>query len=69
MVSGSRDGIGPCNGDSGSGFIMRRNGKWTLRGIVSMSVSETQTRGCDLKNFVVFTDASKFIFWLIDFLK
>lgn len=61
--------MGPCNGDSGSGFIMNQNGRWILRGVVSMSISDTYSRTCDLTNYVVFTDASKFLPWLIDFLE
>lgn len=68
-ISGSRNGIGPCNGDSGSGLIINRNGQWMLRGIVSMSISDSYSRTCDLKNYVVFTDASKFLSWLLSFVK
>lgn len=69
FFSGYRNGSGPCNGDSGSGFIMKRNDRWLLRGIVSMSISDTQKFTCDLKNYVVFTDASKFVSWLLSFIK
>ncbi|XP_057652166.1 serine protease gd-like isoform X1 [Diorhabda carinulata] len=69
FCAGFRNGTGPCNGDSGGGFIMKLNGKWILRGIVSLSISETNTRSCDLSNYVVFTDASKFLDWLLTFLE
>lgn len=69
FCAGFRNGSGPCNGDSGGGFIMKLNEKWTLRGIVSLSISETNTRSCDLSNYVVFTDASKFLDWLLTFLE
>lgn len=61
--------MGPCNGDSGSGFIMNQNGRWMLRGVVSMSISDTKKRTCDLGNYVVFTDASKFLEWLLAFIQ
>lgn len=68
FCAGMRDGSGPCNGDSGSGFVMKRDGVFTLRGIVSMSISDTKRRSCDLSNYIVFTDASKFIDWLLSFI-
>ncbi|KAJ8958022.1 hypothetical protein NQ318_002026 [Aromia moschata] len=69
FCAGFRNGSGPCNGDSGSGFLLKKDGRWMLRGIVSMSISETHTRTCDLSNYVVFTDASKFLDWLLSFIK
>ncbi|CAH1112439.1 unnamed protein product [Psylliodes chrysocephalus] len=69
FCAGFRNGTGPCNGDSGGGFIMKWDGKWMLRGIVSLSISETTTKSCDLSNYVVFCDASKYINWMLSFLK
>nr|CAI5870312.1 unnamed protein product [Callosobruchus analis] len=45
--------------------------KWPLdaEGIVSISVSEHNTRHCDLSNYVIFTDASKYVDWLLTFVK
>jgi hypothetical protein len=64
FCAGRRNGEGPCNGDSGSGFIMQRNGKWFLRGVVSISTYDSVKQSCDLSNYVVFTDVSKFRKWL-----
>lgn len=69
LFLGFRNGSGPCNGDSGSGFVINRGGRWELRGVVSMSISATHARTCDLKHYVVFTDASKFLTWLLSFVK
>ncbi|KAJ8921254.1 hypothetical protein NQ315_013726 [Exocentrus adspersus] len=69
FCAGFRNGSGPCNGDSGSGFLVKDGDRWMLRGIVSMSISESNTRTCDLKNYVVFTDASKYLDWLLSFVK
>lgn len=63
--AGFRNGTGPCNGDSGSGFILQKDDRWTLRGIVSTSLLDQEQRSCDLKNYVVFTDVSKFMDWLL----
>ncbi|CAG9862269.1 unnamed protein product [Phyllotreta striolata] len=71
FCAGQRDGTGPCNGDSGGGFIMKKDGKWMLRGIVSLSIpsQETTSEICDLSNYVIFCDVSKFTNWLLSFLK
>ncbi|XP_044764045.1 serine protease gd-like [Coccinella septempunctata] len=66
FCAGNRDGRGPCNGDSGGGFVMKKNGRWFLRGVVSMSLSDAHA-SCDLSNYVVFTDASKHKDWLLSF--
>jgi hypothetical protein len=43
---------------------MQRNGKWFLRGVVSISTYDSVKQSCDLSNYVVFTDVSKFKKWL-----
>lgn len=62
---GFRNGTGPCNGDSGSGFILKKDDRWILRGIVSTSLLDQEQKSCDLRHYVVFTDASKFLDWLL----
>nr|XP_023020663.1 serine protease gd-like [Leptinotarsa decemlineata] len=69
FCAGLRDGSGPCNGDSGSGFTMKQEERWMLRGLVSTSISDSHARTCDLTNFVVFTDASKFYYWILSIIK
>lgn len=69
FFSGFRNGSGPCNGDSGGGFMLQKNDRWTLRGIVSTSLLDQETRTCDLTNYVVFTDTSKFLDWLLSRIK
>ncbi|XP_070492242.1 ovochymase-2-like [Chironomus tepperi] len=61
---GSRDGRGPCNGDSGGGFIVRQNGRWYLRGIVSSSLFDKELYSCDTNNFAVFTDVAAYKDWI-----
>ncbi|KRT85154.1 Trypsin [Oryctes borbonicus] len=68
FCAGFRNGSGPCNGDSGGGFMMLRNGRWTLRGVVSMSIAD-QGRRCDLSQYLVFTDVSKFYDWILEIVK
>jgi secreted trypsin-like serine protease len=55
------------SGDSGGGFIVKTNGKWYLRGIVSSSLINPDTYECDTSNFVVFTDVTKFTDWILQF--
>lgn len=63
FCAGFRNGSGPCNGDSGGGFIMKRNDKWTIRGIVSMSVAKD--RNCDFFQYFVFSDVTQFFNWIV----
>lgn len=64
FCAGTKDGRGPCNGDSGSGFLMMRQGRWTLRGIVSTALADPIKNTCNLSEYVVFTDAAKFSNWI-----
>lgn len=61
---GTRNGTGPCNGDSGSAFLLRKNGVFYLRGIVSTALSDATSRLCNLDEYIVFTDASKYLDWI-----
>ncbi|CAG9858489.1 unnamed protein product [Phyllotreta striolata] len=70
LCAGNNDGSGPCNGDSGGGLMIRRNGQWALRGLVSLSLaSGVPVLGCDLSLYVVFTDVSKYSDWLYSVIK
>ncbi|XP_077284492.1 serine protease gd-like [Arctopsyche grandis] len=66
LCAGDKDGSGPCNGDSGGGLYMRQGNRWALRGIVSNSLRDPDTNGCDLNEYVVYTDAAKYIGWIGD---
>lgn len=64
-------GVGPCNGDSGGGMYLKAqdtNGidRWFLRGLVSLSLQDHETQMCDLSNYIVFTDLSKFGGWIYE---
>ncbi|KAF7271765.1 hypothetical protein GWI33_015406 [Rhynchophorus ferrugineus] len=63
FCAGKRDGNGPCVGDSGAGFMMLKNGKYYLRGLASMILSDSNGK-CDLANFVVFCDVAKIKDWV-----
>lgn len=57
-------GVGPCQGDSGSGMYLRRNGRWVLRGIVSHALIDPDTGKCDTRKYSVYTDVAKYRDWL-----
>ncbi|KAJ6635913.1 Serine protease gd [Pseudolycoriella hygida] len=64
FCAGGRDGRGPCNGDSGGGFALNINNKWMLRGLVSAALADPIVNTCNLGEYVVFTDAAKFVSWI-----
>lgn len=64
FCAGGRDGKGPCNGDSGGGMTFKVNNKWMLRGIVSAALADPIINTCNLGDYVVFTDAAKFVNWI-----
>ncbi|GAB0097624.1 hypothetical protein DMENIID0001_132840 [Sergentomyia squamirostris] len=69
FCAGWRNGTdGPCNGDSGSGLLFKRNDKWVLRGIVSTALTDTKTSSCNLKEYTIFTDIVSFLPWIETFL-
>ncbi|XP_045503356.1 serine protease gd-like isoform X1 [Colias croceus] len=65
LCAGDRKGAGPCLGDSGGGLYILDNGRWRLRGVVSLSlVSQNGDHTCNLNEYVVFTDAAQYIPWI-----
>ncbi|XP_043484537.1 serine protease gd-like [Leptopilina heterotoma] len=66
FCAGNRNGKGPCNGDSGSGLqiLNSETGKYHLRGLVSLSLSDNERKSCDLNQYVVYTDLAKHRNWI-----
>lgn len=65
LLTGNKDGTGPCNGDSGGGLYFFLEGKWHIRGVVSNSLPDKETdEECGLRDFVVYTDVSKYSDWI-----
>ena len=52
-----------CSGDSGGGMVLLRNGKFYLRGLVSVSINE-KDKFCDVDQYVAFTDVSFYLKWI-----
>ncbi|XP_062563764.1 serine protease gd-like [Armigeres subalbatus] len=57
-------GAGPCQGDSGSGLFIKREGRWVLRGIVSYALTDPDTGKCDTRKYTVYTDVAKYHEWM-----
>lgn len=53
-----------CNGDSGGGMYFNEDGLYRLRGIVSLTVSRSDKNVCDPTQYVIFTDAARFLDWI-----
>ncbi|CAG9812281.1 unnamed protein product [Chironomus riparius] len=64
ICGGSADGIGVCEGDSGSGLIIQKDGIHFIRGIVSASLY-APLYGCNVQAYSVFTDITKFRSWVM----
>ncbi|XP_011863018.1 PREDICTED: serine protease gd-like isoform X2 [Vollenhovia emeryi] len=65
FCAGSQEGLGPCNGDGGSGLILLNNStnSYELRGVVSRSLI-IGSGLCDLHKYIVYVDVAKYIPWL-----
>lgn len=59
-------GTNVCNGDSGGGLVLKENGRWYLRGIVSVSIALQNHFLCDPDHYAVFTDVAKHKQWIED---
>ncbi|XP_013142152.1 PREDICTED: transmembrane protease serine 11F-like isoform X1 [Papilio polytes] len=65
LCAGNRDGSGPCAGDSGGGLFVLDDGRWRVRGIVSLALSaKSAEKPCNLDEYVIFTDVAKYRSWI-----
>ncbi|XP_058058502.1 serine protease Hayan-like [Anopheles bellator] len=64
FCAGFKNGTSVCNGDSGGGMVFKHNGRWYLRGVVSVSAALQDRFRCDPNHYVVFTDVAKFVRWI-----
>lgn len=64
VFCGDGRGSAPCNGDSGSGFVLKRGNQYYLRGIVSKGQQDRVTLICDVNKFAIYTDVAPYRFWI-----
>lgn len=64
VFCGDGHGSAPCNGDSGSGFVLKRGNQFYLRGVVSKGQQDPETLLCNVKKFAIYTDVAKFRYWI-----
>jgi len=63
FCGGFPNGTNVCEGDSGSGLIVKHNRLYYLRGIVSAALYDTLI-GCNIDSYSVFTDILEFYSWV-----
>ena len=63
FCGGHANGTSVCAGDAGSGLFVKKDDKFYLRGIASAALFDREY-GCDINNYGVFTDVTKFEDWL-----
>ncbi|KZC10583.1 Serine protease gd [Dufourea novaeangliae] len=68
FCAGMRDGNGPCNGDSGSAFMLydSETDRFYIRGVISLSLLDKSIMSCDLRQFVVYVDVAKYLDWIYE---
>lgn len=59
-------GTSVCNGDSGGGMYFGDNDIYKLRGIVSLTVSRSDRNVCNPQEYVIFSDAAKYLPWVTE---
>uniref|UniRef100_A0A182N980 Peptidase S1 domain-containing protein n=1 Tax=Anopheles dirus TaxID=7168 RepID=A0A182N980_9DIPT len=64
ICAGNRDGIGPCNGDSGGGLFFNFGDVWYIRGVVSFTKARDDADICDPESYTVYTDVAKHRSWI-----
>ncbi|KAG4072407.1 hypothetical protein HA402_004339 [Bradysia odoriphaga] len=71
FCAGTRNGTSICTGDSGGSMTFEQNGRFFIRGIVSVGPSkliyETKEIVCDPMQYVVFTDVLPYLPWIQSF--
>ncbi|KAI5707007.1 hypothetical protein M8J75_013386 [Diaphorina citri] len=64
FCAGYTNGTGVCNGDSGSGFMLEREGIWYIVGTVSISPRQLDSVYCEPKSYSLYTKTELFTPWM-----
>ena len=59
-----QNGASACNGDSGGGMFFEVGGKWYVRGLVSFTPLNANTKPCDPRKNTAYTDVAKYLDWI-----
>ena len=63
FCGGKANGSGVCSGDSGSGVYVLYNGRYYIRGIVSLALLNNEGE-CNVNTYSLFTDIIEFFGWI-----
>lgn len=70
FCAGWANGTSPCNGDSGAGLtVLRSDGRYQLKGIVSIGSRKKSTDHCDPHQYTIFTKVGMYVKWIENCLK
>ncbi|XP_037037355.1 uncharacterized protein LOC119075065 [Bradysia coprophila] len=68
FCAGTRNGTSVCTGDSGGSMTFEEDGKYYIRGIVSVGASKinrtTNQVECDPMQYALFTDVAQYLPWI-----
>jgi secreted trypsin-like serine protease len=65
-------GVGACNGDSGGGFALKKEGRWYLRGLVSFGKTTKKVKDgkevkiCESKIPSLYVDLAAHMDWIVE---
>ncbi|XP_029731776.1 phenoloxidase-activating factor 1 [Aedes albopictus] len=65
LFCGDGSGSVACEGDSGSAMAVKHDNRFYLRGLVSKAAWDPLIGKCDTTKYVMYTDVSKFIGWIL----
>lgn len=53
-----------CNGDSGGSISFEENDVYSIRGIVSLTMTRKDLKYCSNEDYVIFTDVVQYLHWI-----
>lgn len=64
FCAGYKKDTGACPGDSGSGLVIEKNGRWLLRGVVSATILADKNI-CQITDYTAMTDVARYSGWIL----
>lgn len=62
--AGNQNQTNVCTGDSGGGMYYSIDGTWYIRGLVSTGVRQVESRYCNPKEYVIFSNIPYYLGWI-----